>query len=130
MNCLITADCVCKGTGSVPWPGEPEDSISRIPGGACIERYNRWRETCANADPLALMTAERDALRAAIRAHREAMQRHRDLHTDCPEGWDSPAAIAAAADARAALKASREALFALVPESPADWHLEPDELAF
>lgn len=37
MNYEITPDCVCGGTGSVPF--SPEDQVSLIPCSQCVERF-------------------------------------------------------------------------------------------
>lgn len=66
MNYLITPDCICGGKGSLP--ADPSGhSLMRIPCWKCVKRYEDAQPKVERVDPLAQVTAERDALRSAVR---------------------------------------------------------------
>jgi len=51
MDMETTPDCVCKGTGRVPFPGtEGSEFPSNIPCGKCLHRYEMMH--CVHCDKL------------------------------------------------------------------------------
>lgn len=69
MDMIIRPDCVCGGTGRLPFPGRAvDDVISEIPCGACLARWDA-------ANPLPPAPSDpRDAEIAVLRAERDRMR--------------------------------------------------------